>query len=252
MTKIQTDYKSIYTFKDGVKDGLPIGLGYLSVSFGFGVQASLLGLPLIMTVLISMTNLTSAGQLAGVEIIAMLGTFVEIILAQLVINSRYFLMSITLSQKLDSSFTLPNRLLCSAGVTDEIFAVASAKKQPIGKNYFLGLMLLPYIGWSLGTLLGAIAGNILPAEIQSALGIALYAMFMAIIIPPCLESKGVLSVVILSTAISCALYFIPWFNGLSNGFAYIITAVIASAIIAYFFPVKDDQEDTGTEKECEN
>lgn len=238
-----TEYKSIYNFKDGVKDGLPIGLGYLSVSFGFGVKASLLGLPVIMTVLISMTNLTSAGQLAGVEIIAALGTVIEIILSQAVINSRYFLMSITLSQKLDDGFTLPYRLLCAAGVTDEIFAVAAAKKQPIGKTYFLGLMLLPYIGWSLGTLLGAIAGNILPVEIQRALGISLYAMFTAIIIPPCLENKGIFAVVILATAISCALYFIPWFNGLSNGFAYIITAIIASAVIAYFFPVKEESDD---------
>lgn len=233
----------VYKFKDGVKDGLPIGLGYLSVSFGFGVQASLYGIPMLMTVLISMTNLTSAGQLAGITVIAAIGTVIEMILTQLVINSRYALMSITLSQKLDESFTLPHRLLCSAAVTDEIFAVASSKHGHINNKYFYGLMLLPYIGWVLGTFLGAIAGNILPAEIKASLGIALYAMFIAIIVPPSMKSKGVFAVVLLSTAISCALYFIPWFSALTDGFIYIISAIVSASIIAYFFPVKAEVDE---------
>ena len=224
-------------FKNGIRDGLPIGLGYLSVSFAFGVQASILGIPFYMSLFISMTNLTSAGQLAGLTVIASLGTILEIILTQLIINSRYFLMSLTLSQKLDDSFTLGKRFFFSAFITDEIFAVSSSKPHLINKKYFFGLVILPYCGWSLGTLCGALAGSSLPLEITNALGIALYAMFIAIIIPPTLSVKGILPAVILGAGFSSSLYYIPLFNGLPNGFIYIISALLASLITAYFFPI---------------
>lgn len=162
-----------FSFKKGVSDGIPIGLGYLSVSFAFGVKASLLGLPVLISVLISMTNLTSAGQLAGLDVIAAAGTFTEIILTQLIINSRYFLMSLSLSQKTDESFNLRSRLFCGLFITDEIYAVAASKPGNVGRNYFLGLSLLPYLGWATGTLLGALAGNVLPSIITCSLGIAL-------------------------------------------------------------------------------
>ena len=122
-------------YKKGLKDGIPIALGYLSVSFAFGVTAVSLGVPEFIALIISMTNLTSAGQLAGVVIIASLGTVAEIILTQLVINARYFLMSLTLTQKLDKKFTLLDRLLCSIGITDEIFAVAVMNDKPVTRNY---------------------------------------------------------------------------------------------------------------------
>lgn len=239
-------YKPNYSFKKGLKDGLPIGLGYLSVSFAFGVQASILGLPVLLSVLISMTNLTSAGQLAGLGIIASANTLavaaVEIALSQLVINARYFLMSLSLTQKMDQSFTLGNRLFCSTFVTDEIFAVSSAKARPFGKTYFLGLGLLPYIGWASGTLLGAAAGNILPASITGALGIALYAMFIAIIIPPSLQSKGVLCAVAVAALLSVCSYFLPIFANLSSGLSVIITALATALVIAAIFPVKEKRE----------
>ena len=227
----------ILKFKNGIRDGLPIGLGYLSVSFAFGVQASILGIPFYMSLFISMTNLTSAGQLAGLTVIASFGTILEIILTQLIINSRYFLMSLTLSQKLDNSFSIGKRFFFSAFITDEIFAVASSKPLLINKKYFFGLVILPYFGWSLGTLLGALAGSSLPLALTNALGIALYAMFVAIIIPPTLSVKGVLPAVVLATGFSCSLYYIPLFNDLPNGFVYIISAVLSSLITAYFFPV---------------
>ncbi len=226
-------------FKRGVKDGLPIGLGYLSVSIAFGVKASLLNIPIYITLLISMTNLTSAGQLAGIEVIAAAGTLIEVVLTQLVINSRYFLMSLTLSQKTDDSFNLRNRLFCSTFVTDEIFALAASKPKTISAKYFYGLALAPYIGWTAGTLLGALLGNFLPTFISSALGIALYSMFIAIIVPPAKKERGVLVAVFLSAILSCALYFIPYFNAISTGMAVIISAVITSLIVAYFFPVKE-------------
>lgn len=235
--------KSGLNFKKGIKDGLPIGLGYLSVSFAFGVQASIAGVPLLMSVFISMTNLTSAGQLAGLSIIAAVGTILEMVLTQLVINARYFLMSITLSQKLDGSFTTGHRLLCSAFVTDEIFAIAAAKPKTFGRKYFYGLVILPYFGWALGTLLGAAAGDVLPISVTNSLGIALYAMFIAIIVPPTIKVRGVAVAVSISIALSCTFYFVPIFSVLSEGFRYIISALIASAVTAAFFPVKSAEED---------
>ena len=232
-------------FKNGVKDGLPIGLGYLSVSFAFGVSASILQVPLFITLLISMTNLTSAGQLAGLEIVASLGTFIEIILTQLIINSRYFLMSLSLSQKVDESFTFSKRLMASAFITDEIFAVAHSKPQKLNTAYYFGLVILPYFGWALGTLLGAIAGNILPTFIVHSLGIALYAMFIAIIVPPATKEIGVLFAVLLGSGISCAFYFIPVLNTLSTGLAIIITAVVVSVITALVFPIKEGGNQNG-------
>ncbi len=243
--------KVVYTngqlkFNNGLKDGLPIGLGYLSVSFAFGVQASLAGIPLFMSVFISMTNLTSAGQLAGLTVIAALGSILEIILTQLIINARYFLMSITLSQKLDSSFTLGHRLLCSAFVTDEIFAVASSKSKPFGRRYFYGLVILPYVGWSLGTLLGAAAGSVLPSSVTNALGIALYAMFIAIIIPPSMKEISIFSTVIFATAISCALYYIPCFKAIPTGVCIIISALLTSVLMAFVKPIKEEVEENAS------
>ncbi len=231
------------SFEKGIKDGLPIGLGYLSVAFAFGVQASIAGVPILMSVFISMTNLTSAGQLAGLNIIAACGTILEMILTQLVINARYFLMSITLTQKLDGSFTFGHRLLCSAFVTDEIFAIAAAKPKTFGRKYFYGLVILPYVGWTLGTLLGASAGSILPDFIINALGIALYAMFVAIILPPSITTRGVLPAVALGAGISCAIYFIPAFSSVSTGIAIIISAVVSALIIAAIFPIKDKEQE---------
>ena len=224
-------------YKKGLKDGIPIALGYLSVSFAFGVTAVSLGVPEFIALIISMTNLTSAGQLAGVVIIASLGTVAEIILTQLVINARYFLMSLTLTQKLDKKFTLLDRLLCSMGITDEIFAVAVMNDKPVTRNYLLGLMTLPYLGWSCGTLLGAVLGGILPQIIVNALNIALYAMFIAIVVPTAMQNKKIIPVVIISVALSCAFTFIPVLNNVNSGIVYVVSALIASIIGALVFPI---------------
>ncbi len=233
---------SSLTFRNGVKDGVAIGLGYLPVAFAFGVKASLLGVPILITILISLTNLTSAGQLAGLTIIASLGSFIEIILTQLLINSRYFLMSLTLSQKTDKTFTLPNRLLTSAFITDEIFAVSVARPNLISKNYFLGLALMPYIGWGLGTILGALAGDILPVIITTALGIALYAMFIAIVVPPATKSLGVLLTILLSAGVSCLFYYVRVLNqNVTEGFRVIISAIIGAGVMAFIFPIKSQE-----------
>ena len=157
---------STLSFKKGLYDGLPIGLGYFSVSIAFGIQASMLSLPIFISIMISMTSLTSAGQLSGILIISALGTILELIIAQIVINARYFLMSISLSQKLDNSFTIKRKLFLSAFITDEIFAVSIIKPQNLNAKYFSGLVILPYLGWALGTTIGAVLGNVLPPSIQ--------------------------------------------------------------------------------------
>ena len=229
-------------FVRGLSDGIPIALGYLSVSFGFGISAVNKGLPPLAAVLISLTNLTSAGQVAGLDIIVALGTLWEMALTQFTINLRYFLMSLSLSQKLDKSFTFPHRLLVSFGITDEIFGVASSKKERLVPIYMYGLILLPFIGWTLGTLLGAVAGNILPDSIKYALGIAIYGMFVAIVVPPAKRDRGVLVAALIGIAISCAITYIPLLGFITPGFAIIISALIAAAVAAWLVPIKEEEE----------
>ncbi len=233
------------SFVGGLVDGLPIGLGYLAVSFSVGIQASSQGVPFLWALLISMTNLTSAGQAAGIGIIAAGGSLVEMALAQLTINSRYFLMSISLSQKLDKGFTLPHRLAASFGITDEIFAVASSKPHNVSPKYMYGLIALPYVGWSLGTLLGAVMGNVLPDMLANSLGIALYGMFIAIVVPPAKANPKLLVVVLPAVLISCLIYYLPALDFISGGFSVIISTVIAALIGALVFPI--ETEDTPDE-----
>lgn len=228
-------------FRKGLLHGIPIALGYLSVSFGFGIMAVRSGLSVFSAVMISVTNLTSAGQAAGVEIIAAAGTLMEMALTQLVINIRYSLMGISLSQKLDKSFTIPHRLIASYGITDEIFAVASAQIHPVTPAYMYGLILISFFGWSMGTFLGAAAGEILPETITNAMGIVLYGMFIAIIIPPSRKQKSVLAAVVIAAAVSVLFKYV--FTMVSGGFAVIISACAAAAAAALLFPVKEEQEE---------
>lgn len=220
----------------GMADGIPIALGYLSVSFGFGIMAVRLGLSVLTAVSVSATNLTSAGQAAGVAIIAAGGSYLEMALTQLIINLRYGLMGLSLSQKLDETFNTPRRLLVSFGITDEIFAVASAQKGRLTARYLYGMILIAFGGWTLGTFLGAAAGQILPAALGNAMGLVLYAMFLAIIIPPAKKSRSVLTVVI--TAALCSLIFKYLLPMVSGGFAIILSAVIAAVVGALCFPIE--------------
>lgn len=229
-------------FLEGLRDGLPICLGYLSVSFAFGISAVGMGLSCLEAVLISMFNLTSAGQLAGAPIIASFGSLYELALAQLIINLRYSLMSISLSQKFGSSVRMRDRFWIAFCTTDEIFAVASGKKDSVGRRYMAGLCLTPPIGWTLGTLFGAILGNVLPEGISSALGLAIYGMFVAIVLPPCKKSTSTLMAVLVSAALSCAIFYIPAFDFISSGFSVILCAVVSSVIFALLFPVKSEEE----------
>lgn len=235
------------SFKKGLKDGLPIGLGYFSVSFTFGMMAVSAGIPVWAAVLISMTNLTSAGQFAGLSIIAGAGSIVEMAMTQLVINARYSLMSLTLSQKMEKRFSVPKRLIAAFSNTDEIFAVAVNQGKEIGAKYYSGLSIIPYAGWTLGTLFGAVAGGFLPPVVNDALGLAIYAMFIAIIIPPAKKSAPIRLVIFAAVILSCLFYFVPFLKNVSSGFSIIICAVAASIIAAIVNPVNDDEPETEQE-----
>lgn len=227
-------------FFKGTVSGIPIALGYLSVSFGFGIMAQRAGISVFEAFIISLTNLTSAGQAQGVTIIAAGGTLLEMAVVQFIINIRYALMAISLSQKLDDSFTLPKRLIAAYGITDEIFAVCSTVKGSLKPKYMYGVITVSTLGWIGGTIMGAAAGEILPASVTAALGIVLYGMFLAIIIPPAKKEKSILLVILLAAALSCLFkYFIP---AVSSGFAMILCAVLSALLGAVFFPVKEDDE----------
>ena len=225
------------SFSQGLRHGIPIALGYLSVSFAFGIQAVGIGLTPLQAVLISLTNLTSAGQLAGIQLMAAAAPLMEMALTQLTINLRYALMSLSLSQKLDRDMNTPRRMFFSFCNTDEIFAVASGQPGRVGHSYLYGLMCLPYFGWALGTLLGAVAGTLLPAFVTRALGIAIYGMFLAIILPPSRASKPVRTVVLLSAGLSLCFRYLPLLKGIPSGYAIIACAVLASCAGAALFPV---------------
>ena len=227
-------------FFRGLRDGIPIALGYFSVSFGFGILCINLGLSVLAAAGISLTNLTSAGQVAGVGIIAAGGTLIEMALTQLVINLRYSLFAISLSQKLDGSFTTPHRIAASFGITDEIFAVTYAQEGKVKPAYMYGVILISALGWVGGTALGAAMGQILPEMVSSAMGIMLYCMFLAIFVPPARKDRGVLMAVIVAAL--CSILFNTVLTFVSGGFAVIISALVSAALCALLFPVAEEEE----------
>lgn len=225
-------------FKQGLYHGVSIGLGYFAVSAAFGMLAAGFGLSPLLALLISVTNLTSAGQFAGLALIGAQGSLIEIGATVFVINIRYVLMSLSLSQKLDSSVKFWQRFIIAHGVTDEIFMVASLQKGALSFRYILGLMILPIIGWGGGTYLGAAATGLLPPIIQDGLGIALYGMFIALIIPAVRKSLEIFCVVAISVGLSCLFFYLPALSGVSDGTAVIICTVVGAASGALFFPNK--------------
>lgn len=227
----------------GIRDGIPIALGYFFVSFTFGIMGSGQGLQWWETVLLSMTNLTSAGQFAGVKIIAAGGSLIELAVSQLVINLRYSLMGISLSQKTDERFRGVSRAVLGFAITDEIFGVSMNRKGAVSRRYFFGLLLLPYFGWTLGTLAGAVLGNVMPAILTEAMGIAIYGMFIAIVVPKAKEDCKMLLIILLSIGISCLFAYVPILQKVTVGFVIIICAVLASIVGALLFPVGEEAQD---------
>lgn len=226
-------------YKRGLTAGIPIALGYLSVSFTFGIMAVSYGLLWWQAVLISMTTVTSAGQFAGIGIMLQPGQYFQMLISQITINIRYSFMSISIGQKADSRFSGISRWLLGFMMTDEIFAVAT-QEEDLSRSFFAGLSTLPYIGWSAGTLLGAVLGSILPERIMSALSLAIYGMFVAIVVPEMKKSVHVIVVVFFAALLSCIFYFAPPLSGISSGITITIVAIAAALAGAILFPLGDE------------
>ncbi len=224
----------------GLRKGLPIGLGYLAVSFSFGVAANGCGITPLESIIISLTNLSSAGQLAGVELIKAHAAYIEVFLTVLLINIRYALMSISLSQKIDPDMPLYKRAIIGYGITDEIYAISITEVRKITLKYMLGLMLLPVFGWVGGTAAGVFLTDLMPLKLINAMGIALYAMFIAIVVPDAKKNYKILVVVLIAILLSCILYYTPFINKMGLGFKIIISTSLASLIGAFLFPIKED------------
>ena len=227
----------------GMKAGMPVCIGYFSVSFGFGAMAVAQGLSIWHAILISATNLTSAGQFAGLTVIAAGAAILEMILTQLVINSRYALMSLALGQRLGPKVGTGSRLLAAFFNTDEVFALGMAQGKQLTTTFFIGAGIVAAIGWTSGTAMGAIAGSLLPASIRMALGVLLYGMFIAIVVPQAKEDKPILFSVILALVFSCLFAWTPWLKQVSSGLAIVICTVAAAALCAALFPVPEEDEE---------
>ena len=229
----------------GLRDGLAIGVGYFSVSFTFGILAVNGGLSPLTAGLISLTNMTSAGQFAGLTVILAHGSLVELALTQLVINLRYALMSLSLSQRFGPAFTTWRRMIVAFANTDEIFAVAMGRAAPLTPRYMYGLASLPIVGWTSGTVAGAVAGAVLSPAVRSALGVALYSMFIAIVVPPMRRSRPVRLVAAAAAAASCILAWTPLSRMVGSGFAIVLSTLAAAAMGAWLFPADASPEDDG-------
>ena len=228
-------------YRDGLKAGMPVCVGYFSVSFGFGAMAVSQGLGLWQAVLISATNLTSAGQFAGLTVIAAGEALITMILTQLVINSRYALMSVALSQRLGESVGIGPRLAMAFFNTDENFALGMTRQGKLTPAYFLGIGTVAALGWVGGTAMGAFAGSVLPASVSTALGVMLYGMFIAIVVPQARQEKPMLVCMGLALAGSCLFAWMPGLKNVSSGLAVVICTVVAAAVCAALFPIKDEE-----------
>lgn len=225
----------------GMKDAIPICAGYLAVGFTFGMAAVSGGITIGGATLISLTNLTSAGQFAGLTVIAAAAPYFEMALTQLIINLRYALMALSLSQKLEPSVTRAQRCVIAFGITDEAFALVSTQEGKVGKFYIYGVISVCIASWTCGTFFGAVASGALPSAISSALGIAIYGMFLAIIIPPARKHKSIAAVILIAVVLSSALYWLPGLKEISPGLAIIICTVLASSAGALIHPIREEE-----------
>lgn len=221
--------------QDALRDSIPIALGYFTVALAFGLYCARLDVPTALAGLISLTNLSSSGQFAGITIIGSAGGYLQLAVGVGLVNLRYVLMAISLGQRLAPGVGIGQRLVLAGGITDEIYALAMARRS-VGFADYAASMVLPIIGWTAGTLVGAAAGNVLPAALVSAFGVLLYAMFAAIVVPVAAASRAVLLAVLGAAVLSSGLALI---NGLEIGWRIIIVTLVVSAVAATLAPVPD-------------
>jgi predicted branched-subunit amino acid permease len=231
---------NIGRWERGFRDGIPISLGYIAVSFTFGIAAKKAGLTAFQAVLMSVTNFTSAGEFAALGLIGTSAGYMEMAVTQLIINLRYCLMSCSLSQKLRKDTSFIHRFLIASGISDEVFGVSVCRSGKLNPFYSYGVISIAMPGWAFGTFLGVVSGNILPARVLSALSVALYGMFLAVIIPPAKGNKIISGVILLSMFLSLAFTKLPLLSQISSGFRIIILTVVIAGIAAFLFPIKED------------
>lgn len=230
-------------FLKGMRDGTPIGLGYFAVAFTLGIASKKAGLTAFQASVMSATMLASAGQFAGIGMIAAGAGYIELAVTELVVNLRYLLMSSALSQKVQRDRPFYHRFLMAYEVTDEIFGIAMSVEGRLHPAYMYGAVTVAAPGWVLGTFLGSVIGMILPANVMSAMNVALYGMFLAVVIPPSKKSRVIAGVVVLSMAASSAFSLIPALSNISSGFQMIILTILLAGIAAMLFPVKPEGEE---------
>ena len=229
-------------FLRGLRVGIPISLGYLAVSFALGITAREDGLTAIQATITSLLVNASAGQYAAFTVMAAQGGYLEIAVVEAVTNARYILMSAALSQKLPVNAKLWHRLVIGFNVNDEIFGMAIAEEDKLNPFYYFGMMVIAMPGWATGTFLGCSVGSILPDRLISALSVALYGMFLAVIIPAAKKNRIILGVVLVSMAASLILSVLPLFASIASGTRTFIITVINAAIAAVLFPVKEEED----------
>lgn len=228
-------------FLSGIKSGLPIGLGYFAVAFSLGIAARNAGLSAFQGFIASLTTIASAGEYAVFTLIAAEGSYLEVALITLITNARYMLMGCALSQRISPDTSTLHRLLIGGAITDELFGIGVIHPYPLNPIYYYGAIFSSVPLWALGTSLGIIMGNLLPVRIVSALSVALYGMFIAIIIPPTKQNRVILFLVPICFALSLAFSLIPVINKISEGNRIIILTVAISAVAALLFPIKQEE-----------
>lgn len=231
-----------HTFLNGMKMGIPIGLGYFAVSFSLGISAKNAGLTALQAAVASLLLNASAGEYALFTLIGAGAGFIEVAVMSAVANARYLLMSCALSQKLSPEAKLPQRMLIGVAVTDEMFGASIARPEKVSHWYYFGMMAVAMPCWSLGTALGVAVGSILPTLAVSALSVSLYGMFLACIIPEARKNLVVMGVVAVSFLLSFLSTAVPYIKDIPNGTMIIILTVVISASAALLFPIKDEEE----------
>ncbi len=229
-------------FRDGMHDGIPIGLGYLAVSFSLGIAAKNAGLTPFQSFLTSLLVNASAGEYVGFTLIAAGATYMELAIMILIANARYILMSCALSQRMKEGTPWYHRLLIAFDITDELFAISIGRPGYLNPNYTYGAMLVAAPCWAVGTALGCIAGNLMPLRLVSAFSVALFGMFLSVIIPPARKNKVIAGLIVVCFAASYAATYLPGISVISNGTRTIILTVIISATAAVLFPKKEESE----------
>lgn len=230
------------TYLRGMKEGIPVALGYFVVSITIGIAAKKANLTPPQATIMSVTNLTSAGQFASFALIAAGAPYLEMVISQAVINLRYCLMSCALSQKVDQNLPFHHRLIMAFGITDEIFGLSISQKGKLDPWYMYGVMSVAVPGWTLGTLVGILSTGVLPKAFLNAMSMALYGMFIAVFMPAARENKILLPIIFLSMGLSTAFQLLPWFDFISSGMKIIILTLVISMGAAILFPIAEEEQ----------